>query len=190
LRIIGGIYKGRRIDPPSDLKARPTTDFAREGLFNILANRVDFESCSVLDLFSGTGSISYEFASRGTASVHLVEKNMKHIGGIKRIIRELGITTIKTIHIDVMAYLKTCSVKYDIVFADPPYELPWLKELPDLIAGSGIVSIDGFFVLEHPRNMSFRDHPDFFEHRNYGGVNFSFFHSGKETQDKNESLSE
>jgi len=190
LRIIGGKYKGRRIEPPSDLKARPTTDFAREGLFNILANRVDFEDCSVLDLFSGTGSISYEFASRGTASVHLVEKDMKHIAGIKRIIRELGIPTIKTIHIDVKAYLKTCSVKYDIVFADPPYELPWLKELPDLIAGSGVVKIDGFFVLEHPRNMSFQDHPDFFEHRNYGGVNFSFFHSGKETWDKNESAAE
>jgi 16S rRNA (guanine966-N2)-methyltransferase len=175
LRIIGGKYKGRRIVPPSGFKARPTTDFAREGLFNILNNRVNFEEIRVLDLFSGTGSISYEFASRGTSEVHLVEKDVKHISGIRHIIRDLGITNIKPIHIDVHAFLKTCSVKYDIVFADPPYDLPWLKEIPDLVAGSHVMKEDGFFILEHPRDMSFGDHRLFFEHRNYGGVNFSFF---------------
>jgi 16S rRNA (guanine(966)-N(2))-methyltransferase RsmD len=175
LRIIGGKYKGRRIIPHPGFKARPTTDFARESLFNILNNRVDFEEISVLDLFSGTGSISYEFASRGTKEVHLVEMDMRHISGIRRIIKELGITNIKTIHIDVKAYLKTCTVKYDVVFADPPYELSWLKEIPDLVTGSGIVKEDGFFILEHPRDMSFSSHKLFFEHRNYGGVNFSFF---------------
>jgi 16S rRNA (guanine(966)-N(2))-methyltransferase RsmD len=175
LRIIGGKYKGRRVLHPAGLKARPTTDFAREGLFNILNNRVNFEEITVLDLFSGTGSISFEFASRGTGTVHLVEKDMKHISGIKRIIRELDISNIKAIHIDVKAYLKTCSSKYDIVFADPPYDLPWLKDVPDLVAGSGILSEDGFFILEHPRSMSFAGHRLFFEHRNYGGVNFSFF---------------
>jgi 16S rRNA (guanine966-N2)-methyltransferase len=175
LRIIGGKYKGRRIDPPSDFKARPTTDFAREGLFNILNNRVDFEAVSVLDLFSGTGSISYEFASRGASTVHLVEKDMRHILGIKRIIRELDLENIKPIHIDVKAFLKTCSVKYDIVFADPPYDLKWLRDIPDLVTGSGVIEEDGFFILEHPKNLSFRDHKLFFEHRNYGGVNFSFF---------------
>jgi 16S rRNA (guanine966-N2)-methyltransferase len=175
LRIIGGKYKGRRIIPASGFKARPTTDFARESLFNILNNRVDFEEISVLDLFSGTGSISYEFASRGTKEVHLVEMDMRHISGIRRIIKELGITNIKTIHIDVQAYLKTCTVKYDVVFADPPYGLLWLKEIPDLVTGSGIVKEDGFFILEHPRGMSFSSHKLFFEHRNYGGVNFSFF---------------
>ena len=132
MRIIGGKYRGRRIDPPSNFKARPTTDFAREGLFNILNNRIDFETSSVLDLFSGTGSISYEFASRGAAQVHLIEKDPKHIAGIKRIINDIGFENIRTIHIDVRAYLKTCSIKYDIVFADPPYDLKWLKELPDL----------------------------------------------------------
>jgi 16S rRNA (guanine966-N2)-methyltransferase len=175
LRIIGGKYRGRRIDPPSNFKARPTTDFAREGLFNILNNRIDFETSSVLDLFSGTGSISYEFASRGAAQVHLIDKDPKHIAGIKRIINDIGFENIRTIHIDVRAYLKTCSVKYDVVFADPPYDLKWLKELPDMVTGSGVIKEDGFFILEHPKALSFSNHPQFFEHRNYGGVNFSFF---------------
>ncbi len=175
MRIIGGKYKGRRIDPPANFKARPTTDFAREGLFNILNNRIDFETVTVLDLFSGTGSISYEFASRGAASVHLVEKDMRHISGIKRIIREYDFKNIKPVHIDVKAFLKTCTAKFDIVFADPPYELPWLKDLPDLVSGAGVIKEDGFFVLEHPKALNFKDHRLFFEHRNYGGVNFSFF---------------
>jgi 16S rRNA (guanine(966)-N(2))-methyltransferase RsmD len=175
LRIIGGKYRGRRIDPPSDFKARPTTDFAREGLFNILNNRIDFETISVLDLFSGTGSISYEFASRGASNVHLVDRDKKHIAGIRRIIKDLGFENIKPIHIDVKAYLKTCSVKYDVVFADPPYDLSWLNEIPDLVAQSGVIKEDGFFILEHPRGLSFISHKLFFEHRNYGGVNFSFF---------------
>lgn len=177
MRIIGGKYKGRRITPPSGFKARPTTDFAREGLFNILNNRVDFEEIIVLDLFSGTGSISYEFASRGAREVHLVEKDVKHIAGIRRIIKDIGFANIRPIHIDVKAYLKTCRVKYDIVFADPPYELGWLKDIPDLVTGSGVIKDDGFFILEHPRDMSFSDNKSFFEHRNYGGVNFSFFRS-------------
>jgi 16S rRNA (guanine966-N2)-methyltransferase len=175
LRIIGGKYKGRRIDPPGNFKARPTTDFAREGLFNILNNRVDFETISVLDLFSGTGSISYEFASRGAVAVHLVEKDPKHISGIRRILKDMDLKNVKAIHIDVKAYLKACTVKYDIVFADPPYDLAWLKELPDLITQAGIIKDDGFLVLEHPKGLSFTGHKLFFEHRNYGGVNFSFF---------------
>ena len=175
MRIIGGRLKGRRINPPSNFKARPTTDFAREGLFNILNNRVDFEAIDVLDLFSGTGSISYEFASRGASFVHLVEKDLRHISGIKKILKELELKNVKAIHIDVSAYLKTCSVIYDIVFADPPYELSWLKELPDLVTQAGVIKKDGFFILEHPRDISFTDHKLFFEHRNYGGVNFSFF---------------
>jgi 16S rRNA (guanine966-N2)-methyltransferase len=175
LRIIGGKYKGRRIEPPANFKARPTTDFAREGLFNILNNRIDFETVTVLDLFSGTGSISYEFASRGAASIYLVEKDMRHISGIKHIIRELGLTNIKPVHIDVKAFLKTCSMKFDIVFADPPYDLSWLTNLPDLITTSGVIKEDGFLILEHPKSLSFKDHLVFFEHRNYGGVNFSFF---------------
>ena len=175
MRIIGGRYKGRRINPPSNFQARPTTDFAREGLFNILNNRLDFESINVLDLFSGTGSISYEFASRGAATVHLVETNPRHIAGIKKILKELDLQNVRPIHIDVRAYLKTCTAKYDIVFADPPYELSWFKELPDLVTQAGVIKADGFFILEHPRDLNFDSHKLFFEHRNYGGVNFSFF---------------
>jgi 16S rRNA (guanine966-N2)-methyltransferase len=175
LRIIGGKYKGRIISPISGLKARPTTDFAKESLFNILKNRVDFESISVLDLFSGTGCIGFEFASRGAEVVHLVEKDQKHIVGIRHTIDNIGFTNIKTIHIDVKAYLKTCKFKYDIVFADPPYELDWLKSIPDLVIESDILKEDGFFILEHPRSMDFKNHDRFFEHRNYGSVNFSFF---------------
>ena len=175
MRVIGGKLKGRRIKPAGNFKARPTTDFAREGLFNILSNRLDLETISVLDLFSGTGSISYEFASRGAITVHLVEKDNKHISGIKRIIKDLEISSIRPIHIDVNAYLKTCSFKYEVVFADPPYDLAWLKELPDLVIHAGVLKENGVFILEHPKSMSFTDHKFFFEHRNYGGVNFSFF---------------
>ena len=175
MRIISGKYKGRKIVPPASLKARPTTDFARESLFNILNNRIDFEDITVLDLFSGTGSISYEFASRGAAEVHLIEKDVRHIAGIRRIIKELEISNIKPVHIDVRTYLKACKFKYDVVFADPPYDLTWLKELPDMISEAHVIKEDGFFILEHPRSLSFNSHKLFFEHRNYGGVNFSFF---------------
>jgi len=175
LRIIGGKYKGRRIVPPSAFKARPTTDFAREGLFNILVNRIDFEEVTVLDLFSGTGSMSYEFASRGVSAIHLVEKDSVHINGIRKIIKDMEMENIRPIHIDVKAYLRTCKIKYDLVFADPPYDLSWLKDIPDLVLNSGILKDDGFFILEHPRRIAFSGHPLFFEHRSYGGVNFSFF---------------
>lgn len=175
MRITGGKYRGRIINPLPGLKARPTTDFARVGLFNILNNRIDYESITVLDLFSGTGSISFEFASRGARAVHLIEQDSKHIAGIRRIINEMGFENIKPVHIDVKSYLKTCSAEYDIVFADPPYDLPWLRDIPDLVLGSGVIAEDGFFILEHPKNEHFNSYESFFEHRNYGGVNFSFF---------------
>lgn len=107
--------------------------------------------------------------------MHLVEKDFTHITGIKKIIREFPMDNIRAIHIDVKAYLKACSIKYDIVFADPPFELKWLKELPDLVTEADIIKPEGFFILEHPKAMNFNSHPLFFEHRNYGGVNFSFF---------------
>lgn len=175
MRIISGKNKGRRINPPSNFAARPTTDYARESLFNILNNRIDFEAVSVLDLFAGTGSISYEFASRGAPVVHLVEKDPKHISFIRKMVDEMKYENIKPIHIDVKAYLKTCRFKYDVVFADPPYNLAWLGTLPDLITSSGVIKDDGFFILEHPKDLSFTAHKLFIEHRNYGGVNFSFF---------------
>ena len=180
MRIISGRNKGRRINPPSGFSARPTTDYARESLFNILANRIDFEAVYVLDLFSGTGSISYEFASRGAPVVHLVEKDSKHISFIRKMINEMKFENIKPIHIDVKAYLKTCGFKYDIVFADPPFNLAWIDELPDLVTSSGVIKDDGVFILEHPKDKSFTSQKLFFEHRNYGSVNFSFFRAGKE----------
>ncbi len=177
MRIIGGQYKGRIISPVAGLKARPTTDFARESLFNILNNRVDFESISVLDLFSGTGAIGFEFASRGVEVVHMIEKDHKHISGIRQNIERIGFSNIKPVHIDVKAFLKTCKFKYDIVFADPPYDLGWLANIPDLVIASGVIKEDGFFILEHPKAVRFGDHASFYEHRNYGSVNFSFFSS-------------
>ncbi len=175
MRIIGGKYKGRRIESPAGFKARPTTDFARESLFNILDNRINFEEISVLDLFAGTGSISYEFSSRGAHEIHLVEQDPKHIAGIKRIIKDFGFENIKPVHIDVRTYLKICKARYDIVFADPPYDLRWLGDIPDLVIRSEVMKPEGFLVLEHPKKMNFCSHELFFEHRNYGGVNFSFF---------------
>lgn len=178
MRIIGGKYKGRIITPIAGLKARPTTDFARESLFNILNNRVDFEAISVLDLFSGTGAIGFEFASRGAEVVHMIEKDQKNIAGIRHNIEKIGFTNIKPVHIDVKAFLRTCKFKYDIIFADPPYDLEWLAAIPGLVIGSGIMKEDGFLILEHPRALNFKDNERFFEHRNYGSVNFSFFSSG------------
>lgn len=189
MRIIGGKYKGRIIVPARGLKARPTTDFARESLFNILNNRIDFESVTVLDLFSGTGCISFEFASRGS-EVHLVEVDRKNFSGIKNTIKEIGFTNIKPVHIDVISYLKTCTFRYDIVFADPPYNLQWLEKIPELVLRSGILKDDGIFVLEHPRKMSFSTNKCFTEHRHYGGVNFSFFSLDKSVTAGSDSLSE
>ena len=175
MRIIGGKYGGRIIVAAPGISARPTTDFAKEGLFNILNNKIDLESVSVLDLFSGTGSIAFEFASRGASFVHLVEKDLRHISGIKHNIERIGITNIKAIHIDVKAYLKTCRIQYDIVFADPPYDLNWFSTIPDLVLNSGIIREEGLLILEHPKSMNFANHERFMEHRNYGNVNFSFF---------------
>jgi 16S rRNA (guanine966-N2)-methyltransferase len=177
LRIISGKYRGRRINPPAGFTARPTTDYARESLFNILNNRIDFEAVEVLDLFSGTGSISYEFASRGAETVHLVEKDSRNISFIRRSINEMGLTNVKPLHIDVKAYLKACRYKYDIVFADPPYDLPWLTDIPELVMHASILKENGFFILEHPKSIRFAGSTYFYEHRDYGSVNFSFFRS-------------
>jgi 16S rRNA (guanine966-N2)-methyltransferase len=183
VRIISGKYRGRRINPPAGFNARPTTDYARESLFNILNNRIDFEAVEVLDLFSGTGSISYEFASRGALTVHLVEKDARSIAFIRRMADEMKLLNVKPLHVDVKAYLRACRYKYDIIFADPPYDLPWLSELPDLTINASILKGDGIFILEHPKSYNFAGHKYFFEHRDYGSVNFSFFRTEKEKVD-------
>ncbi|MCE1200220.1 MAG: RsmD family RNA methyltransferase [Marinilabiliales bacterium] len=176
MRIIGGELKGRQIQPGKNFKARPTTDFARENLFNILANRVDFEELSVLDLFAGTGSISYEFASRGCKSVTSVELDAVHMGFINRSIQQLNLEKcIRTVRYDVLKFIPRCTEKYDLIFADPPYQLPHLSEIPDLILKHELLSKEGFLILEHGKNNQFSDHPALFEQRIYGSVHFSFF---------------
>lgn len=175
MRIISGIYKGRILKPPKSFKARPTTDYARESLFNILSVRYDFEGMAVLDLFAGTGSIGLEFLSRGAAEVQFIDIERNHISFIKQTIVSLDAKGAYTMHANVKDFLKRSKRSYDLVFADPPYDLMWLDKIPDLVFSSGIMKPDSIFILEHPRNYNFNKHPSFYEHRHYGSVNFSFF---------------
>ena len=175
MRIISGKYRGRRINPPAGFRARPTTDFARESLFNILTGRCDFEDMAVLDLFSGTGSIGLEFASRGCRIVDMVENNHRHYTFIKDTLSIFDLPGSRVFHSNVKSFLKGALIKYDLVFADPPYDLEWLTEIPDLVLGAGIMNNDGVFILEHPKRISFGNHQCFSEQRKYGNVNFTFF---------------
>jgi 16S rRNA (guanine966-N2)-methyltransferase len=175
VRIISGSYRGKQIHPPRGMKARPTTDQAKEGLFNILIHRFDLEALDVLDLFAGTGSITYEFASRGTRSVVAVESDTAYFRFIRKTISELGFENVTVIRGDVFRYLRHPYQSFDIIFADPPYDHPDLIRLPDLVFSSEILAKDGWFILEHPRHLTFTAHPMFNSHRRYGGVNFSIF---------------
>lgn len=175
MRIIGGRLKGRLIEPPAGFSARPTTDFAREGLLNILDNRYDFPEISLLDLFGGTGAISYEFASRGTADIDIIETDRRNCEFIRRTLQSLQLTSAKVHRLDVRDWLKICHKQYDIIFADPPYALRWLGELPAMVMASGAVHDSTLFILEHPKSLDFSGHPSLTEHRKYGNVNFSFF---------------
>lgn len=175
MRIIRGEWKGRRLTPPNNLPVRPTTDFAKEALFNIFDNLLDYEDVVVLDLFAGTGSISYEFASRGAKSVTAVEMNQNCINFIKKSIDQLQILNLNIIKNDVFSFIKKSSRKFDVIFADPPYQLPTLGELPNQIFEYDLLNKNGMFVLEHSAAYNFKHHPNFSEHRNYGSVNFTFF---------------
>ena len=175
MRIIGGRLKGKWIGVPPDFKARPTTDFAKEALFNILDNEYEFEGLKVLDLFSGTGSISFEFASRGAGHVWSVEMNQQYSAFIKKSAAGLGLTNITAVHHNVFDFLPICKEKFDIVFADPPYALEGLETLPDKVLNSGIVHLERYFILEHGDEHSFTEHPCFIKEKIYGRVHFSFF---------------
>lgn len=175
MRITGGNFRGRLIEPPSGFKARPTTDFAREGLLNILNNRYDFPELSLLDLFGGTGAISYEFASRGTTDIDIVETDRRNCEFISKTIRGFGFESARVHRLDVRDWLKICHKQYDIIFADPPYALKWLPELPARVLASGAVKDSTLFILEHPRTIDFKESAWFMEHRSYGNVNFTFF---------------
>ncbi len=180
MRIVSGKYKGRHIKPPKNFKARPTTDFAKENLFNILNNILDFTGITVLDLFSGTGSISYEFASRECISVISVESNYRHNNFIKKTIDELGINQITAYKSDAFRYVKSCNTKFDVVFADPPYDLKEIELIPDFIFDNGILNANALLIVEHGDKTDFSKHPKFKELRKYGGVNFSIFENSLE----------
>lgn len=176
MRIISGIYKSRRFDVPRSFKARPTTDFAKENLFNVLTNRIDFEDgITALDLFAGTGSISVELVSRGCDQVIAVEKDRDHYAFICKIMRELKTDKCIPIRADVFKFIQTNKSQYDFIFADPPYELKNLNTIPDLIFNQNILKESGLFILEHGKQDNFEEHPHFIEKRVYGSVNFSFF---------------
>ncbi len=175
MRIISGKYKGRRISAPSNITARPTTDFAKEGLFNLLNNRIDFEGIDVLDLFAGTGGIGVEFVSRDCKSVISIEQNERHCAFIRKVCAELKIDNLSLMRTDVFKFISSCHTQFDMIFADPPYELDKLAEIPNLIFAQNMLKADGLFVLEHSSKNSFELHPNFADHRSYGSVNFSFF---------------
>ena len=175
MRIITGLLKGRRLNPPANLPVRPTTDMAREGLFDILNNYCDYEDMKVLDLFAGTGAMSLEFISRGVEEVTSIDINAQCTDFIKRSAQQFNVKNIHVVRADVFDLLKRANRKFDIIFADPPYALENLAELPNLVFSKDILTDDGIFVLEHPREYSFEDHPHFWQHRMYGKVNFTFF---------------
>ena len=175
MRIISGKYRSRQIHPPTHLPVRPTTDFAKESLFNILNNLVDFEELSVLDLFAGTGNISYEFFSRGAKLVTAVEMDSKCVAFIEKTAQMLNAECLEAIRMDVFQFLKHPYGKYDVIFADPPYFSEQVEELPDLVFKTDLLVKEGLFILEHSKKNDFTGHPFFNQHRNYGNVNFSFF---------------
>lgn len=175
MRIVSGTLKGRRFNPPKNLDVRPTTDLAKESLFNILLGYIDFEEASVIDLFAGTGNISFEFISRGAPEVLSVDKNGKCIRYIKETTELLGLKGLKAIRDDVFRFIKFHKKSYDLVFADPPYNLQGLDTLPQLVFNSYLMHKETLFILEHPDDYSFKQVPGFIETRKYSRVNFSFF---------------
>jgi 16S rRNA (guanine966-N2)-methyltransferase len=177
MRIVSGSLKGRRFSPPKSFRARPTTDTARESLFNILGHTLDFEDMAVLDLFSGTGAISYEFASRGCLLVTSVEKDFHHFKFIQKCVEELELTEIiKPVKADVFTFLKSdLNAHYDIVFADPPFELRGFEEVVEAVMSSNVLKEEGLFILEHGPQRDFTKHSHFTQVRKYGKVCFSFF---------------
>ena len=175
MRIITGKYKGRHFDIPRSFKARPTTDFAKENIFNVLNGYLDLEGAQALDLFAGTGSISLELLSRGCSHVVSVELDRDHHRFIADCLKRLGTTDCVPLRGDVFRFLKTCRQQYDLIFADPPYALPELPRLPDLVFERQLLKDGGIFVFEHGKDHDFAQHPHFVEHRAYGSVNFSLF---------------
>ncbi|MCL1868052.1 MAG: 16S rRNA (guanine(966)-N(2))-methyltransferase RsmD [Paludibacter sp.] len=175
MRIISGKFKGRRLQVPANITARPTTDFAKEGLFNFLNNFIDFEEITVLDLFAGTGSISLEFISRGSKKVVAVENSKTQTNFILQTIKTLDINNLTLLNTNVFQFLKTCKMSFDLIFADPPYDHNDFAQIPDSVLNTNILNPEGIFILEHSAHYDFSAHSHFKSHRKYGNVNFSIF---------------
>lgn len=176
MRIISGTLGGRRIQPPANMPyTRPTTDIAREGLFNILQNNIELEGIRTLDLFGGTGCISYELASRGASSLTVVEKDPKMFAFIQKTAAELKLPNLKVVRMDVFKYIDQCSEKFDLIFAGPPYALGEIDLLPDRVFEKKLLQLKGWFILEHTPRNSYKNHPWFKAERNYGTTLFSIF---------------
>lgn len=177
MRIIRGKYGRRRFDVPTNITARPTTDFARENIFNVLENMVDFEEEPVaLDLFAGTGAVSFELLSRGCSSVTSVEKAATQANFIRKVARELKAEDeLRLVKGDVFRFLASARGSYDIIFADPPYDLPEFDQVPEKVLSSELLRPGGIFILEHSAKRSYDSLPWFEDHRAYGSVNFSIF---------------
>lgn len=176
MRIISGIHGGRKFNPPTKMPhTRPTTDIAKEGLFNILQNNLDFEELSTLDLFGGTGSISYELASRGCQKLTIVEQDNQMFQFIKKTAESLGLEFIQVIKMEVFRYILTCRESYDFIFAGPPYALQTIDDIPKLIFEKNLLKPSGWFVLEHTPRNNYETYPYFKRAKNYGTTIFSFF---------------
>lgn|SRR3712207_857792 len=175
MRIITGKYKGRHFDIPRSFKARPTTDFAKENIFNVMMGYLDFEGARALDLFAGTGSISLELVSRGCDQVISVEADRDHANFIRQCFEKLKEEHNVLIRGDVFKFIKSCHQQFDFIFADPPYALEQLPRIPELVLKSKLLKEDGVFVFEHGKQHDFSQLPGFMEHRAYGSVNFSIF---------------
>lgn len=175
MRIISGKYGRRRFDVPTGITARPTTDMARENLFNMLNNFIDFDGITALDLFAGTGAISFELLSRGAAAVTAVEMARTQTAFINKVKAMLADDNLTVVKGDVFKFLDSCTRRFDLIFADPPYDLPRFADVPRLVLDSPVMGPGSIFVMEHPREHDFSALPHFMQHRAYGKVNFSIF---------------
>ena len=176
MRIISGKFGGRKINPPHNMPyTRPTTDIAKEGLFNILQNRVQIEGARTLDLFGGTGCISYELASRGAENLTIVEKDPQMLDFIKKNVEMLKIDNVQIMRMDVFQFLNSCNNQYDIIFAGPPYALNTIDDLPRIIVERKLISPEGYFILEHTPRNDYKKFSGYSFERNYGSTIFSFF---------------
>lgn len=175
MRIIGGSLRGLKLNPPPKLPVRPTKDNAREALFNILNNQVDFSALSVLDLFSGTGALSLEFASRGVPRILSVDRHPGCTGYLKDIARQHKLESIKVVKADVLKFLREERQQYDLIFADPPYDLPQITDLAAMVFDRNLLKPGGTLIIEHPSMKKLNTHPAFREQREYGYSSFSFF---------------